>query len=61
MPIVNITLTEGRKNEDIENCMRNVALAVHQSLNTPVEKVLVTVNEIPTNRLSKGTKLRSEL
>lgn len=61
MPIIQITLVEGRENEVIENCIRHVAQAVSESLNAPIETIRVAVNELPVNRFSVGTKLKSDL
>lgn len=61
MPIIQITLIEGRESKDIENCMRNVAQTVHESLNTPLENIKIMVNEVAPNRFSSGTKLISEI
>jgi 4-oxalocrotonate tautomerase len=60
MPIIQITLVEGRENEVIENCIRNVAQTVSESLNAPIETVRIAVNELPANRFAVGTKLKSD-
>lgn len=60
MPIVQITIVEGRDNELIENCIRNVARTVSESLKAPIETVRVAVNELPPNRFSVGDRLKSD-
>lgn len=60
MPIIQITLVEGRDNKDIEKCIRNVALTVHETLHAPLETIRVMVNEVPPNRFSVGTRLKSD-
>lgn len=60
MPIVQITLVEGRKSEVVEECIRNVARTVSESLNAPIETVRVMVNELPANRFAVGDKLKSD-
>jgi 4-oxalocrotonate tautomerase len=60
MPVVQITIVEGRSTEDVENCIRNVAQAVHESLKAPIESVRVMVYEVPPNRFSVGQKLKSD-
>jgi 4-oxalocrotonate tautomerase len=60
MPLVQITIVEGRDNELIEGCIRNVARTVSESLNAPIETVRVTVNEVPANRFAVGDKLKSD-
>ena len=60
MPIVQITLVEGRDNELVEDCIKNVAKTVSESLHAPIETVRVMVNELPPNRFAVGQKLKSE-
>ena len=60
MPIIHITMLEGRKDETIETCMRDVAIAVQKSMDIPLESIRVIVNEVPRNRFSVGTQLKSE-
>jgi len=61
MPIINITMLEGRDEETIEQCMREVARAVHKSLDIPLKNIRVLVNEVPKNRFSVGDQLKSEV
>ena len=61
MPIINITMLEGRDDETIEQCMREVARAAHKSLDIPLENIRVLVNEVPKNRFSVGDQLKSEV
>ncbi len=60
MPIIQITLVEGRDNQVVENCIRKVAETVSETLNAPIETVRVMVNEVPPNRFSVGSKLKSD-
>jgi len=60
MPIVHITLIEGRKSEEIEKCMKDVAESIHLSLNAPLETIRIMVQEVPPNRFAVGTKLKSD-
>lgn len=60
MPIIHITMLEGRNDETIEQCMRDVAITVQKSLDIPLESIRVVVNEVPKNRFSVGDKLKSE-
>lgn len=46
MPIVQIQVIEGRKQEQIQNLISNVTDAVAKSLDVDVERVRVLVNEI---------------
>lgn len=60
MPIIQITIVEGRDPEVVENCIRNVATTVSESLNAPLESIRVYVQEIPQNKFAVGTKLKSD-
>ena len=61
MPIIHITLLEGRDDETIEQCMRDVARTVQKSLDIPLENIRVLVNEVPPNRFSIGDQLKTEV
>ena len=39
MPIIQITMLEGRDEEMIGACIRNVAQTVHESLGTPLTSI----------------------
>lgn len=60
MPIIQITMLEGREPEVVEQCIRNVAQTVHESLGAPLSTIHVYVNEIPKNYYAVGDKLKSE-
>lgn len=60
MPIVQITLVEGRPEEDVQNCIREVARTVQRTLNAPMQSVRVMVNYVPPNRFSVGDRLKSD-
>ncbi|OIK11690.1 2-hydroxymuconate tautomerase [Bacillus sp. MUM 13] len=61
MPIIQITLIEGRDQETIETCIRNVARTVNESLGAPMKSIRVIVNEVPKNRFAVGDMLKSEM
>lgn len=61
MPIIQITMLEGREQEIIEQCIRNVARTVHESLGAPLSSIRVIVNEVPKNHFSVGDRLKSEM
>lgn len=61
MPIIQITMLEGRDQETIETCIRNVARTVHESLGVPLTSIRVVVNEVPKNRFAVGDTLKSEM
>lgn len=60
MPIIEMTMLEGRNDADIEAVMKAVATAAHESLGTPYENIRVIVKEVPLNRFSVGLELKSE-
>lgn len=60
MPLIQVTLVEGRDNETIEGFMKAVAQTASEKLNAPMESVRVVVQEVPKNRWAVGQKLRSE-
>ncbi|MDF0725500.1 2-hydroxymuconate tautomerase family protein [Cytobacillus sp. S13-E01] len=61
MPIIQITMLEGREQETIEQCIRDVAHTVHNSLGAPLSSIRVIVNEVPKNHFAVGDKLKSEM
>lgn len=61
MPIIQITLLEGRDQGKIEQCIRDVALTVQKSLGAPLSSVRVIVNEVQKNHFAVGDKLKSEI
>ena len=54
MPIVNITLIEGRTEEQINAMYREVTEAIHRTVNAPHDAVRIIVNEIPAKRFAAG-------
>ncbi len=55
MPIIEINLVEGRENEKIEQCIRNIATTVHETIDTPLSSIRIYVNEILKNYFAVGT------
>ena len=60
MPIVQITLVEGRDDALVENCIREVARCVSEQLKAPIGSVRVMVNELPPARFAVGDRLKSD-
>lgn len=46
MPLVRIDLLEGRPREKLERLIRNVSEVVAGTLDTPIERVRVVINEV---------------
>lgn len=61
MPIIQITMLEGRDQETIETCMRDIARTVQKSLRVPLTSIRIVVNEVPKNRFAVGDTLKSEM
>ena len=60
MPFVQINIVKGRKREAVQECTRQVARTVSETLNAPLSTVRVIVNEIEPDYWAIGDKLKSE-
>jgi 4-oxalocrotonate tautomerase len=60
MPIIQITLVEGRDSQAIERCIKEVAHTVSNTLGAPLNTVRVMVTELPPSRFAVGDVLKSE-
>jgi len=56
MPIVNISMMEGREPEKIEKMIAAVSDAIATSLDAPIETVRVIVNEMKDHQWGVGGK-----
>ncbi|WP_377867285.1 4-oxalocrotonate tautomerase [Bacillus sp. R86525] len=56
MPIIQIQIIEGRKQEQIQNLIFDVTEAVAKNLDVDVGRVRVLVNEIPSSHWGVGGK-----
>ncbi len=54
MPLVEITLAEGRTPEQLRGLMAAVTQAVHDSVGAPVASIRVVLREVPTTHWSAG-------
>jgi 4-oxalocrotonate tautomerase len=61
MPIVQITLVEGRDEAAIKRCIKEVAHTIHQTLNAPLETVRVIVHQVPASQFGIGDQTRDEI
>ncbi|WP_338075360.1 2-hydroxymuconate tautomerase [Brevibacillus invocatus] len=61
MPIVEIRILEGRSDADKEALIQNVTLAVGESLNVPVERVRVLIQELPHKHWAVGGQTMDKL
>lgn len=60
MPIIHVTLVEGRPDAKVEEFIREVAFTAHRVLDAPIETVRVMVHEVPPDRFAVGGRLKSE-
>jgi len=61
MPIIQITVVEGRDPEDIKRCVKSVARVVHETLGAPLATIRVTVQQVPAAFWAVGDKTRDEI
>ncbi len=57
MPIIQIQIIEGRKQEQIQNLIFDVTEVVAKNLDVDVGRVRVLVNEIPSSALRSRRKV----
>ncbi|MBN3808074.1 tautomerase family protein [Paraburkholderia sp. Ac-20347] len=60
MPLVQISLLEGRSDELIKSCIKAVAEAVHQTLGSPYAAISVYAVEVPRAHWATGTRTKDE-
>lgn len=60
MPIIHVTLVEGRDDATVENFIREIARTTSDTLGAPLNSVRVMVNQVPPNRFAVGDTLKSE-
>ncbi|HHN67197.1 MAG TPA: 2-hydroxymuconate tautomerase [Thermopetrobacter sp.] len=61
MPIVHITLLEGRDDEKKAALIREVTDAVHRAIGAPAESVRVVLHEVKKTEFGIGGKSAAEL
>ncbi|PGK37636.1 4-oxalocrotonate tautomerase [Bacillus anthracis] len=61
MPIIQIQIIEGRKQEQIQNLILDVTEVVAKNLDVDVGRVRVLVNEIPGSHWGVGGKSKDYL
>ena len=61
MPIVQITLVEGRDATVVKNCIKEVARTVAHTLNAPLATVRVVVQQVPASQWGVGDETRDEI
>lgn len=60
MPIIQVTLVQGRDEEKVQRFIRAVARVAHAELDAPMSAIRVMVNEVPPQRFAVGDLLKSD-
>jgi 4-oxalocrotonate tautomerase len=61
MPVIQISLVEGRDEESIKRCIKEVARTVHQTLGAPLSTIRVVVQQVPPSHWGVGDQTRDEI
>jgi len=61
MPLIQISLVEGRDEEAIKRCIKEVARTVHQTLGAPLATIRVVVQQVPPSHWGVGDQTRDEI
>lgn len=61
MPLIEITIVEGRSQEMKKDMMMNVTNAVSESLNAKKESIRIVIREVPKDHWAVGGVPMSEL
>jgi 4-oxalocrotonate tautomerase len=60
MPIVHISLVEGRSDEAVKACVKAVARTVHETLGAPLETIRVYATQVPGAHWAVGDRTKDE-
>jgi 4-oxalocrotonate tautomerase len=60
MPIVEITLIEGRTDQAKERLHAKVADAIHEAIDAPKESIRIIIREVPPVHFSVGGAVKSK-
>ncbi len=61
MPVVHISLIEGRDETKVKECVRAVARTIHESLGAPFETIRVFATTVPAMHWAVGETMADEL
>lgn len=61
MPIVQISVVEGRDAETLKRCIKEVARTVHQALGAPLWAIRVIVHQVPATHWAVGDETRDDI
>jgi|GraSoiStandDraft_15_1057317.scaffolds.fasta_scaffold1212410_1 4-oxalocrotonate tautomerase len=59
MPIVNITMIEGRSESQKQAMFKEVTEAIHRTLGAPRENVRIMINEVPARHFATAGVVKS--
>ncbi len=54
MPLVEVTLTEGRDEQQLRSLISALTTATVETISAPIESVRVVIREVPTTRWAAG-------
>jgi 4-oxalocrotonate tautomerase len=61
MPIVHISLVEGRDDAAIKACVKAVARTVHETLGAPLDTIRVYATTVPATHWAVGERTKDEM
>lgn len=61
MPLIQISLLEGRDPALVEQCAKQVARTVHETLGAPLESIRVLVTQMPATHWFVGDRSRADI
>jgi 4-oxalocrotonate tautomerase len=61
MPIVHISLVEGRDEASVKHCVKEVARIVHETLGAPLEAIRVYATQVPGAHWAVGVTTKDEM
>lgn len=61
MPIIQISLLQGRSEALVSQCAREVARTVHDTLGAPLDTIRVLVTELPPTHWAVGERTRADI
>jgi 4-oxalocrotonate tautomerase len=61
MPIIQISLVEGRDAQAIKRCVKEVARTVHETLGAPLSAIRVMVYQVPAAHWAVGDETRDDI
>ncbi len=61
MPLVQITVIQGRATEDVKHCIKSIARTIHETLGAPMDTIRVIVQQVPAEFWAVGDRTRDEI